>query len=128
MIVLDASVLIAYLDADDEHHAAAEGLLSEAIDDEIGANSLTLAEVLVIPVRDGRAELVQEALRDLELDELPVPAHPAARLAALRVSTGLKLPDCCLLLAAEDAGAAIASFDQRLIEVARDRHSPVLGP
>jgi len=31
VIVLDASVLIAYLDSDDSHHAAAEALLAEAV-------------------------------------------------------------------------------------------------
>ena len=54
MIVLDARVLIAYLDSDDSHHAAAEALLAEAVDDDIAANPLTLAEVLVAPARQGR--------------------------------------------------------------------------
>ncbi len=51
MIVLDASVLIAFLDSDDTHHAAAEQLLTQAVDDDLAVNSLTLAEVLVAPVR-----------------------------------------------------------------------------
>ncbi len=50
MIVLDASVLIAFLDSDDTHHAAAEQLLTQAVDDDLAVNSLTLAEVLVAPV------------------------------------------------------------------------------
>ena len=49
MIVLDASVLIAYLDGSDDHHEAAERLLAAAIDDDLGVNPLTLAEVLVVP-------------------------------------------------------------------------------
>jgi predicted nucleic acid-binding protein len=36
------------------------------------------------------------------------------RLALLRAETGLKLPDCCVLLAAEQSGAAVATFDDRL--------------
>lgn len=51
MNVMDASVLIAHLDSDDAHHDAAETLLVHAIDDDLGANPLTLAEVLVVPVR-----------------------------------------------------------------------------
>ncbi len=43
MIVLDASVLIGYLDGEDEHHAAAEALLTQAIDDDLAANSEFLA-------------------------------------------------------------------------------------
>lgn len=126
MIVLDASVLIAYLDGEDDHHAAAEKLLADTIDDDLGANSLTLAEVLVMPVRTGRLEVARTALRDLEVQELPFPADTAIRLAQLRVSTRLKMPDCCALLAAEDAGASIASFDERLAQAAESREVPVV--
>lgn len=57
MIVLDASVLIAYLDARDQHHNAAEALLLRSADDEFGANALTIAEVLVGPLRAGHLNL-----------------------------------------------------------------------
>ena len=127
MIVLDASVLIAYLDSDDNHHVAAEALLVGAIDDDLGANPLTLAEVLVVPARDGRLESAHTVLRELEVDELPFPRDTAVRLAQLRASTGLKMPDCCVLLAAEDAGAAVASFDDRLARTAEDRNLTILG-
>ena len=127
MIVLDASVLIAYLDGEDDHHAAAEKLLADTIDDDLGANSLTLAEVLVVPVRAGRLEVARTALRDLEVHEVPLPADTAVRLAQLRVSTRLRMPDCCALLAAEDAGASIASFHDRLMQTAENRNVSVLG-
>jgi len=94
VIVVDASVLIAYLDSDDDNHEAAETLLAGAIDDDFGVNTLTLAEVLVVPARDGRLQLVQLALRDLDVRELPFPRDTAVRLAQLRSSTGLKMPDC----------------------------------
>ncbi len=126
MIVLDAGVLIAYLDGEDGHHAVAETLLTHAIDDDLAVNSLTLAEVLVVPARDGRLDPVRTALRDLEVQELPFPADAAVRLAQLRATTGLKMPDCCVLLAAEDAVASLASFDERLTQVAEDRNLPVL--
>ncbi len=120
MIVLDASVLIAYLDSDDDHHVAAETLLASTLDHDLGVNPLTLAEVLVVPARDGRLEPVQRALRDLEVEELPSPADAAVRLARLRASTGLRMPDCCVLLAADDAVATVASFDDRLVKSATD--------
>jgi predicted nucleic acid-binding protein len=126
VIVLDASVLIAYLDGDDDHHAAAETLMAGAIDEDLGANPLTLAEVLVVPVRDGRLEAMQTVLRDLEVRELPFPVDTAVRLAQLRVSTGLKMPDCCVLLAAEENGATVASFDDRLAQTAEARNLAVL--
>ena len=126
VIVFDASVLIAYLDGDDDLHDAAEALLEAAIEDDFGVNSLTLAEVLVVPARTGRMEAVQEVLHELELNELPFPPDTAVRLAKLRVSTGLKMPDCCVLLAAEDHHATVATFDDRLVLVADDRKLAVL--
>jgi predicted nucleic acid-binding protein len=127
VIVLDASVLIAYLDGeDDHHHAAAEALLTQAIDDDLAVNSFTLAEVLVVPVRDGRLDKVRAALRDLEVQELPFPVDTAVRLAQLRATTGLKMPDCCVLLGAEDASASVASFDERLGQAAEERKLVVL--
>ena len=126
MIVLDASVLIGFLDGDDHHHAAAEQLLSHAVDDDLAVNSLTLAEVLVAPVRDERLQPVLAALHALEVQELPFPADTALRLAQLRASTGLKMPDCCVILAAEDAEATVASFDERLLQTAEIRNLPVL--
>ncbi len=126
MIVLDASVLIAYLDADDDRHVVAESLLAREIDDDLGMNPLTLAEVLVAPVREGLLRQAQEALRDLEVNELPFPSDTAVRLAELRATTGLRMPDCCVVLAAEDAGATVASFDRQLIQAAKARNMAVL--
>ncbi len=126
MIVLDASVLISYLDADDDRHVVAESLLAREIDDDLGMNPLTLAEVLVAPVREGLLRQAQEALRDLEVNELPFPSDTAVRLAELRATTGLRMPDCCVVLAAEDAGATVASFDRQLIQAAKARNMAVL--
>ena len=125
MIVFDASVLIAYLDGGDVLHHAAETLLAAAIDDEFGANSLTLAEVLVVPAHTGSVEVVQAALHEVEMDELPFPPDTAVRLAQLRVDTGLKMPDCCVLLAAEDSHATVATFDDRLARAAEGRNLAV---
>ncbi len=92
MIVLDASVLIAYLDADDNHHADAKALLAGATEEELRINPLTLAEVLVVPIRNDCLEQMQTALRDLEVEEMPFPHDTAVRLAHLRASARLKMP------------------------------------
>ena len=118
MIILDASVLIAYLDGHDAHHALAEDLLAREIDDDLAANPLTLAEVLVAPARDGRLEEVRAALDDLEVHEAGFPAGTAVKLAQLRASTGLRMPDCCVLLTAQACGARLASFDAALLRAA----------
>lgn len=122
MIVLDASVLIAYLDGANSHHDRARELLAREIDDDFGANTLTLAEVLVLPAGENRLDLVEAILRDLEVRELPFPEDTAVALAQLRATTGLKLPDCCVLLAAETVGGRMASFDAQLNRVAAARN------
>ncbi len=126
VIVLDARLLIAYLDADDSQHEAAETLLAREVDDDLAANPLTLAEVQEVPARDGRLDLVLSVLRELDVQALPFPPDTAIRLAQLRAVTRLKMPDCCVLLTAEDAGARVASFDDRLAQAAEDRDLPVL--
>jgi predicted nucleic acid-binding protein len=120
VIVLDASVLIAYLDAEDAQHRTAESLLAREVDDEFAVNPLTLAEVLVGPSRIGRLDAARSALRELEVTEQPFPADTAVRLARLRTDTGLRMPDCCVLLAAQDATARVAAFDDRLVRAAEE--------
>jgi predicted nucleic acid-binding protein len=47
--------------------------------------------------------------------EIPLGHEAPSRLAALRAGSGLKLPDCCVLLAAQDAEAeAVLTFDDAL--------------
>jgi predicted DNA-binding protein (UPF0278 family) len=41
-----------------------------------------------------------------------------SRLAQLRADTGCKLPDCCVLLAAEECDGTVASFDVGLTSAA----------
>lgn len=114
MIVLDASVLIGHLDRRDAHHAIATERLLEVADKQFGASSITLAEVLVAPTRAGNLPAARAALSMLRIAELSLPPDASQRLAALRVDTALKLPDCCVLLAAESARGAVLTFDDQL--------------
>lgn len=116
MIVLDATVLIAYLDGGDAHHDRAVTVLQREIDEDFGASPLTIAEVLVGPARAGRLDDAVAALRDLEVVEQALPPDTSTRLAELRAMTGLRMPDCCVVLAAQTAGASIAAFDDRLVK------------
>lgn len=119
--MLDASVLIAHLDAADAHHDRASALLLDVTDEPLGASPLSLAEVLVAPARAGRLDRATAALRRLRVTSVRLPADAPVRLAALRAGTGLKMPDCCVLLAAEQQDAAVATFDDRLAAAARER-------
>jgi predicted nucleic acid-binding protein len=118
MIVLDACVLIAHLESTDLHHDRATRLLVDLADEPLGASQLTLAEVLVGPARTGEMDTVQGALRTLDVTPIALPEDAPARLAALRAGTRLRLPDCCVLLAAQDAEGAVATFDDRLAAAA----------
>ena len=114
MIVLDASVLIAHLDATDSLHERADRLLAASGSETLSASVITLAEVLVGPARAGVVDRALAALEQLALAAVPIDRVTPVRLALLRAETGLKLPDCCVLLAAEQSGAAVATFDDRL--------------
>ena len=121
MIVLDASILIAHLDASDSHHDRAEVLLASSGNEDLITSVVTLAEVLVGPSRSGIVDRALIALEQLGVTAVAIEPTGALRLALLRTETGLKLPDCCLLLTAEQTDAALASFDLRLAAAARDR-------
>ena len=121
MIVLDASVLIGHLDGKDAHHERAGRLLLNAADEPLGASPITVAEVLVGPARAGLLERAATALRQLEVTGVRLEDDAPVRLAVLRADTGLKLPDCCVLLAAEQTQGALATLDDRLVTAATKR-------
>jgi predicted nucleic acid-binding protein len=126
VIVLDASVLIAHLDGRDPHHESAVELLRSHAMEFLGASQISLAETLVGPARAGRLEDAREALERLSVRELACGHDASPRLAGLRAETGLKLPDCCVLLTAEDHYGGVASFDESLCERARGLGIPVV--
>lgn len=115
MIVIDANVLIAHVESTDANNARAFRLLQTVQAQPLGVSPITLAEVLVRPTKVGRLAEVQPALRALRLREVSLGKYASARLALLRTETGLRMPDCCVLLAAEDCEATgILTLDDRL--------------
>jgi predicted nucleic acid-binding protein len=119
VIVLDASVLIGHLDGNDRHHQRARDLLEASGAAPLGASPVSLAETLVAPARSGRLDVARDALERIGIAELAFGADAPLRLAQLRAGTGCKLPDCCVLLAAQDHEGAVASFDADLLKAAR---------
>jgi predicted nucleic acid-binding protein len=119
VILVDASVLIAHLDENDALHDRALDALLATAEQALGCSPITLAEVLVGPARAGRLRDARTAVTDLGVGEIALGEGAAARLASLRADTALKMPDCCVLLAAEDAQAdAVLTFDDRLARAA----------
>lgn len=128
MIVLDARVLIAHFDETDAFHQHAGTLLRSVAAQPLGASTPTLAEVLVGPARVGRLDQATAALAQLAVSTIGLGEDAPVRLASLRAGTGLKLPDCCVLLAAEQpGGATVATFDNRLGAAARKLGFPVIS-
>jgi len=121
VIVLDASVLIAHFDASDVRHGRAGVLLRDAADEALAASPITLAEVLVAPARAGRVDQGTALLHELDVASVRLPEDAPERLAVLRAGTGMKLPDCCVLLAAQQTQSAVATFDDRLAGAAAER-------
>ncbi len=115
MIILDASILIAHLESADSHHARATEILLAHCDGEFASSTVTLAEVLVGAIRADRGDHARDALAEMQIHNVGLQADAAWELAQLRVSTGLKLPDCCVLYAARNLPPApVATFDARL--------------
>jgi predicted nucleic acid-binding protein len=113
--VLDADVLIAHLDPDDPQHGRATACLEEAAaQGPLTASALTIAEVLVHPTARGLGEQAHAALRAMGVLVLDIPADAAMQLASLRARTGRRMPDCCVLLAAERTGGGVLTFDEKL--------------
>lgn len=120
MIVLDAGVLIGHFESADAHHADATALLRTHASESFAANVITLAEIYVGAARVGQADHLEQLLAQLQIRSLELPANAARRLGELRASTKLKMPDCCVLLSAEQHHATIATFDDRLAARASD--------
>ena len=120
MIVLDVSVVIAHLSSHDVHHEQATTFLRTYAHERFLVHPLTMTEILVGPIRVGRGEAAEHVLASLGIGDWMPPARSAARLARLRVESGLKLPDCCVLDAAMMANARLATFDERLARAATE--------
>lgn len=127
MIVLDASPLIAYFDAADALHDRAVARVRTLGGQQLAISPLTLAEVLVGPTRSGSLDLIRTGLKVLRVQEIGLPDDAAVRLASLRAMTRLKLPDCCVVLAAQQRAAAVLTFDDRLAAASERLGVPLVG-
>lgn len=119
MITLDAGVLIALFDAADAHHAAAEEIIATHLDDGFAVGPVTEAEILVRAVTERRDDQLVADLSALGVSVIEPPPDAGQRLARLRASTRAKMPDCCVLLTAQQAGGPVATFDLALRRAAR---------
>jgi predicted nucleic acid-binding protein len=115
LIVLDASVAIAALAADDAHHDAAVAALAGTSEDELVLAATTRAEILVGPARAGDDTIA--AARDFVdgCETVPVSGTIADGAATLKARhRALSLPDAITLVVAEMIKAdTVWTFDRR---------------
>lgn len=118
VIVLDANVLIAFLDADDAHHDDALSLFEHRFLDGFSASVLTVAESLVHPTRAGRQDAALAALATVGITVLAIEPLDAAGLARVRIDYRLRMPDAVTLHAAISTRSELATFDNALAAAA----------
>ncbi len=118
MIILDANVLIGFLDADDPHHLASLDLLERHFVEGFGSNVLTVAEALVHPTRVGRQDAAAASLAQIGVQVIGLDAADAAPLPGVRNAHRLRMPDAVALHTALQTGSALATFDASLAAAA----------
>ena len=126
MIALDASLLIAALNGAEPGSDAALSVLQKSTPGTMVVHTVTLAEVLVGGVRLSQAVQMLAALRAAGIITAAHDEEEPLRLATLRVTSGLKLPDCCVLDVATQYHASIATFDLALARAAALSGIPVV--
>jgi predicted nucleic acid-binding protein len=118
-MLLDSSAFIAFLNPADKHNSDATQRIS-------GAQTIEIHEVSVAEslVRASAHEVVPHVLFVLEGLEATIVNSSgvggAVRVAAIRHSMGLPLPDCYVIDAARELGEPVLSFDAKLNKAAQD--------
>jgi len=118
VIVLDANVVIGFLDANDPHHAASLDLLERHFVDGFGCSVLTIAEALVHPSRVDRQDAALASLTRIGVQVIPLDAADAITLAEVGSTHRLRMPDAVALLSAIQFRADLATFDAGLATAA----------
>ena len=118
MIVLDANVVIAFLDDRDAHHRFAVDLLESNSFDEFACSVITLAEALVHPTAAGVQDAALAAVTRIGVRILPLAPTDAAEIARVRSTYGIRMPDAVVLHAAIGYSASVMTLDEGLAAAA----------
>ena len=128
VVVLDAGALIALYDSRDPHHDWSVELFLSTARFSLAMSSLTFAETMVHPARAGRLDDFVGGVSGLRLDIVSLGLNDAEAIADLRASSGLKMPDVCVLQCALAQSAILATTDRALAETARMKSLTVVSP
>lgn len=116
LVVLDASVVIAFLDASDTHHQAAVAALRAHRSDAVILPASAYAEILVGPLRRGGEAVshVQQFVAELALRVEPLSAEIARRAAELRARHAfLRLANALVIATADQVDATVVLTGDR---------------
>lgn len=119
-LILDANVLMALLDAGDEHHerAVTDVEAADLAGRELIAPASAYSEVLVAFARVGRTAAARDALAAMGIQVEPLNAALAERAAELRARhKRLRLPDAMVLASAGGSGRSLLTYDERLAKL-----------
>jgi predicted nucleic acid-binding protein len=128
VIVLDASALIALASSKDPHHNWALEMFRDTAGFELQMSALTQAEVLVHPARAGKLDKFLKLLEGLAMEITPLEKSDVSKLAKLRASTSLKMPDVVVLYQAMKVKGSIATTDRQLARIAKEKGVGVFRP
>lgn len=126
MILLDANVLIARCNQTDASHERAVEVLDHHEWDEFLTTAVTLAEVLVRPVRDSWVDECMIHVETMGVLVVPVEDDDAEGIAGLTAHHRLSAPDAVVLHTAIMTNDALVTFDAKLARVARAVGFPVI--
>ncbi|MBV9005039.1 MAG: PIN domain-containing protein [Solirubrobacterales bacterium] len=121
-VVLDADIVIAFLDPGDDQHATAVAELRPrlAAGDELLAAAAVYAESIVRPLQQGTDATVDEFFDAAGISIVPIDRAVARRAAVLRAEhQSLRLPDAMSLATAIVTDSALLTLDKKLRQIAR---------
>lgn len=120
-VVLDASVIIAFLYPADAHHDIARQVLAPWLRPEhtVLVPASVYSEILVGPIRAHTEDIADRFLSATESRIVAIDRAIARRGAELRATrSGLRLPDALALATALEHDASFLTFDTRLQQIA----------
>jgi len=124
VIIVDTSIVVAYMNAADDRHAAVAGWLDDA-DEDLATTPLIIAEVDHLVGARGGPTARQALHRDLAAGAYMVEWWPGAIAAVVKIAeryadTGLGLADASLVALAERLGTIeVATIDERHFRAVR---------
>lgn len=128
VVVLDASALIALASSKDPHHQWALEMFRDTASFDLQITALSQAEAMVHPARNGKLDKFQKLVSGLGMEVTPIEGSDASKLATLRATTTLKMPDVCVLHQAMKVKGAIATTDKELAKAAKSKGVGVFAP